>query len=254
MEQVASIAFSSNTCAAAIEVATLSDLPDALQRLGFQPPRRTLVNVGGAGKMSKEDMERVRLLFDRVVGPLAALYGIVVVDGGTAAGVMRVAGEVRAAAGFDLIGVAAVGTVKIPGRDQQPPQGADLDAHHSHFVLVPGTAWGAESGWISDVASTLSVDQPSATLLSNGGDIAWDDVDVSVRARRPVIVVAGTGRTADMLAGAVRGDRTNARAESLVASGLIQVVDPAHDLRQTIQVLTTMLRLPAEEALARLDV
>ena len=49
-----------------------------------------------------------------------------------------------------------------------------------------------------------------------GGAIAWDDVVESVAARRQVIVVAGSGRTADALAQRARARCEDARLVTVV--------------------------------------
>jgi hypothetical protein len=53
----------------------------------------------------------------------------------------------------------------------------------------------------------------------NGGDVARRDVEASVEAGRAVVIVAGSGRAADELAGEVQG--------GLFASGLVVVAAPA---------------------------
>jgi hypothetical protein len=60
------------------------------------------------------------------------------------------------------------------------------------------------------------------TVLVNGGDTAWEDVRHSVEAGRPAIAVAGSGRTADRLAQALRGEIADERAIALSASGLLR--------------------------------
>jgi hypothetical protein len=62
----------------------------------------------------------------------------------------------------------------------------------------------------------------------NGGDIVYSDVARSVKAGRPVLTVAGSGRTADELAAAVRGDPADDRAVALARSHLVRAV-PAGD-------------------------
>jgi hypothetical protein len=94
-------------------------------------------------------------------------------------------------------------------------RGEVLQPHHTHFLLVPGDHWGDESPWIARVATLLAGEAPSVTLLVNGGEISRQDVAHSLAAGRPVLVVAGTGRLADELAG------------SQERSPLLQVVDLA---------------------------
>jgi hypothetical protein len=90
-----------------------------------------------------------------------------------------------------------------------------LEPHHVH-LLVPGDAWGDESPWLAEVASVVAGDHPSVTLLVNGGETTYIDAAQSIQRRRPVIVLAETGRTADAIAAAdtVEDDRAAAIAKS----------------------------------------
>ena len=55
---------------------------------------------------------------------------------------MRLTGKATAAAGqhIPLVGVAAFGTITLPGGDDRLDK-ARLEPHHGHFVLVPGSKW-----------------------------------------------------------------------------------------------------------------
>jgi hypothetical protein len=61
-----------------------------------------------------------------------------------------------------------------------------------------------------------------------------------VDAGRPVITLAGSGRTADMLAAAIRGDDSDRRAAELVDSGLVRAADVT-DRHELAQVLNDVL-------------
>jgi hypothetical protein len=152
-----------------------------------------------------------------------------VVDGGTDAGVMRLMGRARSEtrATFPLIGVAAIGTVTLPGASPPRPDAAPLEPNHTHFVLAPGSEWGDDSSWLARSASVLAEGAPSVTVVVNGGEHTWTDVSQSVRADRPVIAVSGSGRAADALANVLRGEAPDWRAKELAASGLVQAVDMA---------------------------
>jgi hypothetical protein len=78
-------------------------------------------------------------------------------------------------------------------------------------------------------------------VLVNGGEIAWDDVAESVEATRPVIVIEGSGRTADTLASAMRGVQVNGRAQKLIASGLLHSIDPAGGIESLTRTLKNYL-------------
>jgi hypothetical protein len=218
------IGFKGGQTATAVGVDQPSDLSAALAALGLQAPPLVVVLIGGAGLMDARDLDRLRPLFERSLVPVAERLGLVVIDGGTDAGVMRLIGRARtrAAARFPLVGVPAVGTVRFPGKHRRGrrrwslkhPGGRrrwPLDAHHPRFVLVPGAAWGDEAPWIARAATELAV--------------------------------AGSGRAADQLASAVRGGPAEERAVRLGASGLVEAVD-ADDLAALDRAVGARLRRP----------
>lgn len=230
--------FSDERTAQAVRVWQLDELPRALVKLGLAAPTPVIAVVGGAGGLRPGKLARLRPLFVRALAPLAQALGAAVVDGGTDAGVMRLMGRARAAVGgtFPLIGVAARETVTLPSSQVPAPrtgsdqQTAPLEPHHTHFVLVPGVSWGDESAWLSEVAGALADGAGSVTVLVNGGAVALKDASHSLRAGRKVIAVGGSGRTADLLAGALRGDAVEALAAELAASGAIRAVHSITDL------------------------
>jgi hypothetical protein len=251
------IGFQGGQTATAVRVDQPSDLSAALAALGLDAPRPVVVLVGGAGLMPAGDLERLRPLFERGLVPVAERLGVVVIDGGTDAGVMHLIGRARtrAEARFPLVGVPAVGTVRFPGKHPRArrrwPLGKYLgarrrwwlDAHHPHFVLVPGAEFGDEAPWIARVATELAGGWPSVSVLVNGGEIAYTDMACSLHAGRPVLAVAGSGRTADQLASAARGGPADERAVRLAASGLVEVVD-ADDLEALDRAVGARLRRP----------
>jgi hypothetical protein len=60
-----------------------------------------------------------------------------------------------------------------------------------------------------------------------------------------VLVAVGSGRTADVLAAVVRGEASDARADELVATGLVQMLDPPDGPARMLEVLRGMLALGA---------
>jgi hypothetical protein len=233
--------FTDGSRATAVRVSTPDEIPSALTELGLIAPRPTLVVVGGAGGLEEADVERLRALFTAAIVPAIAAHGGLGVDGGTLSGVMRLFGESRAATGadFPLIGVLAEGTVQLPG-DENRSERAELESRHTHFVLVPGDQWGDESPWIPRVAGVLAGGAPSVTVLFNGGRIALDDVEHSLEAGRKVIVVAGSGRSADALAAALDGEPADERIAGLAASGMIRAL-PVDDPPGLTRALSAVL-------------
>ena len=217
------------------------DLPTALSALSLETKRPTLVLVGGASKLSPEDFKKVESLFFQVLAPLAQELGLTVVDGGTDAGIMRLIGNARAAirGTFNLIGVAPLGLVDLPDQPATGEDSAPLEEHHTHCILIPGNQWGDESPWIARVASTLAAGSPSTAILINGGEVTWKDAQSNVAVERTVVVIDGSGRTADILADAIAGDDvTDQRAQPLVDSGFLACLD----LNQSVEQLRTHIR------------
>lgn len=208
------------------------ELPTTLDRLGLRLGRPVLVLVGGAGRMDEDDVRALDAVLRQAVLPAVVERDAAVVDGGTDSGVMRAMGRARsdAHANFALIGVAAEGTVRVPGDDAPKLEdAADLEGNHTHLVLVPGHTWGDESVWIAQVADVIAAESPSVTILVNGGEIAFTDVSSSLERRRPVVVLAGTGRTADAIAAAREASGADSRADRIADSPLTTIV-PVQDL------------------------
>jgi len=192
-----------------------SELEELPERLGLAQ-RRCLVLVGGAAGLAPDDA--LPHVFRDVVARVASSLEALVVDGATDAGVMRLIGRARAetAPSFPLVGVVPAALAR------------DLEPNHSHVVLVPGSDWGDETPWLAGVATALAGPYASATLVVNGGEITWADAEASVATGRPVVVLAGSGRTADAIAAG-----TDDRAVRLAASGLLHVAD-ADGLEQAL--------------------
>jgi hypothetical protein len=227
MEQPFEITFPTGLIAEVIQITSSADLDFVLQTLGIDSRRPAIVVIGGASKLSTSDFNRVQQLFVKVLAPLAQKWRAAVIDGGTDAGVMRLMGQARMAiaADFPLVGVIPIGLAALPDKEAPSPVAAPLEANHTHFVLVPGSKWGDESPWIANIASAIANATASVTVLVNGGEVSWKDASESIEAERSLIVVAGSGRTADILANAVRGQSTDSRAEEIVSSGLVQAID-----------------------------
>jgi hypothetical protein len=211
-----------------------SDLASVIADLDLPRSVPTLVILGGAGSLTGHDAELLEPLFAELAAT-AERVGAAVVDGGTDRGVMRLLG--RAHGGehdSPLLGVAVAELVAPPGAadDSRCP----LEPNHTHVLLVPGTEWGEEVPWLARVATMLADGAPSVTVLVNGGEISYDDVEASITEGRPVLVAAGSGGTADELAAAARGEAADDRARALAGSELVRVVDFGKDSGLTTEI------------------
>lgn len=210
---------------------------EALAALHLLPPRPTLVIIGGAGLMPPESLRALKPLFEQVLAPLAEELNLTVLDGGTDAGVIHLMGQARQRIGgqFPLVGVLPQGQAKLPNAAH--PGAHDLEPNHTHFFLVPGTDWGSESPWLSDLATQMALNAPALTLLINGGNVTLTDFQISLAAGRPVVVVVGSGRLADDIATAMEGQIDSPPSSSL--HQLVQHYGPSGQL--TLMALTLPL-------------
>ena len=176
----------------AINISENSEIPEALTQLGIPHPKSVIVLVGGASGIGWLDKFPMRKAIG-IITRLAEETQSVVLDGGTQAGIMKEIGRQRKRdkLSFPLIGVVFDNLIM-----KEEPKSI-LDPNHTHFFLVPGDDWGAESAWISKIATSIAGDNKSITILVNGGNISRTDVEYSLLENRPVFIMRGTGRLAD---------------------------------------------------------
>lgn len=228
--------------AAIATVQSLQEMKAAIADMSISVNCPVLVVIGGASKISAADYELIQQLFVKVLAPIAQKWQAAIVDGGTDTGVMQLMGRARQQiqGTFPLIGVSPVGLVTLPGQAIDSEQAAPLEPHHSHFLLVPGSNWGDESSWLAAAASEIAQSAPSVTVLLNGGEITWEDAlqNVTVQ-QRPLIVISGSGRAADLITAGLRGEPTDDRAIPLIDSGRVQAIEltDLHQLDRTIEAM-----------------
>jgi hypothetical protein len=219
-----------------------SNLAQALAEVGLVGRHPVIVLIGGEIDAPQADVTRRAI---EVISRLAEDLNAVVIAGGTDMGVMSEIGQIKSQNQykFPLVGVTPEELVTWP---DGPHSGKflgwgekrwQLEPHYSHFILVPGSAFGDESPWIIDAASILSKDRPSMTILIGGGEVSRKDIELSLEMGRRVIALSRTGRLADDFA---RQPERNK---------LITVI-PAHAEQRIIEEIQTALSIDktSEEA------
>jgi hypothetical protein len=181
-------------------------------------------------------------LFADGVTPVAAELGALIIDGGTQFGVTAMMGEALAArpGTCQLLGIAPEGKIAHPevSRSFAVSDGAPLEPNHSHFVLVESDVWGDDTGKMLEL--TRAFNAPIVAILVNGGAIATDEAQQSVRNGWQLLVIEGSGRFADELSAVVRnGQSANSVEISEIArSGhptLFHIDDAAEKLRDELR-------------------
>jgi hypothetical protein len=246
--EILTVPFQNGNSAQALWLASHHTSRQALETMELLQPSPALVIIGGASLMTPESLDQLQTVFNQVLAPMAQALNLTVLDGGTDAGVIHMMGQARHHIGgdFSLIGVVPQGKVRLP-HDSGPAAGDDrhdLEPHHTHFFLIPGDDWGSESPWLADFASQVAANQPSLTLLINGGKVALTDLQANLATGRPALVLAGSGRLADTIALAL-GDvhsPDDSSIRELIAtyqpSGQLAVLDlslPTDQMRDRLQ-------------------
>ncbi|HEX3619428.1 MAG TPA: hypothetical protein VHU16_03575 [Candidatus Udaeobacter sp.] len=209
-----------------------------LGALGIVSPRAVILLFGGAAGLDDSRKAHLATLFAEGVTPVAAELGALIIDGGTQSGVMAIMGEAVAQhpGTCQLLGIAPKGKIAHPEivGASAASDGASLEPHHSHFVLVETAEWGGETTTMLELARAFNA--PTVAILVNGGAIAADEALQSVRNGWPLLVLEGSGRFADELSAAVRDGQSakSAKIGEIARSGrvaLFQVDNAAQKLK-----------------------
>jgi len=242
MPQSMIIQFSSSQTVPAVSVRGGEDLALALSILRIPIGRPAISLVGGAAGLDRPEFTEVRMRMRPLLLELfrfAVERGAVLIDGGTFSGVMRLAGEARAAttAEVHLVGVAPSGLVTWPGKPRSA-DAAPLDANHTAFMLVEGDRWGVESDVLAALPFIIANKSVPLEIVVNGGAVTRHDVRSFVAQGGTVLTWGGTGRFADDLAAAVLDGRSeDSELSALLNTGRIY----RFDIQQPVEVLNRIL-------------
>jgi len=216
------ISFSNNRSALAVIPTATSTAEEIKQVLNVPPPQAVILSIGSADSLDEALIPRLTQLYGRGMARAATAAKALIIDGGTAAGVMSLMGEGVAAQGYrsPLIGVAPMSKVSFEGSENTA--GTQLEPNHTHFVLTEGKDWGSETSTMFSLltaftnqtseASHQTIDGtitkssvtkiPAVVILAGGGQVAKTEVIRSVRQNLPLIIVKGSGGLADEIAAA----------------------------------------------------
>lgn len=210
----------------ALRITTPRSLSEGLRDLELSSPLPTVVLSGHLHHTEAALHTQFATFFSEGIAQAAEKLGAVVIDSGVDSDIIRLMGSARKQIGahFALLGVAAEGMISVSGEERSHRASLPFEPHHSHLVLVPGERLGDESPWIADIADVIAGSKPSLLIVVGGGEIAWEDIENSVASGRPILVLAGSGGTADIVAQALIDRKTSAGASRLPADGRFQIV------------------------------
>lgn len=229
---------------------------DILRALDISRSQALIMIAGGAANLNEALAPHLAKLCSDGITRAAAHTHAMIIDGGTQAGVMEILGQslVEHHHKITLLGVAPAAMVTYPGapqvRQELMSDSAPLDPNHSHFVLVESDMWGGETETMYALAEALSEHIPVMTLIVNGGTITKTEALRSIRYGWPLLVIEGSGRLADEIAG--QWGKKSAQIEDeeereIIAEGnicLFPAMGSPNDLMQCI----TELILPQRDS------
>jgi hypothetical protein len=232
----------STPAAAAQRVVVLptGGLEQALAEAGLIAGRPVVVLIGGAAKLGHSTTDLASVVRDGVIA-VAQAEGATVVDGGTDSGVMALAGRARRelAATLPLVGVAPIGKVTAAGVPGAHGTTA-LEPNHSHQLLAAGEEWGSEAPSLINAARVIGARRPIVAVLVDGGPLALREALECAAQGWPLITLAGSGRTADVLADYARG--SDDPGLSAAAHNALHIVELAAGPADLAELLRTLLR------------
>lgn len=238
----------------AVRAAHADDPAAIVNALGIIPSGPAVAVMGGAGLMTDESLAASRRMIEDGLCAFAEAHRATIVDGGTTAGVMGLLGMARRQRGytFALVGVVPETKIELPGTIN-PDKEAELDAGHSHFVLVKGAGWGDESKLLAAVAAAAGVSQgPHPAIIGaiiNGGEVVAAEAYARATGtlQFPLLVFAGSGRFADALAAAYRaGHSDDTRMQAILEQGTIFVRSVYDDPADLCRWLEEFFGLPRQ--------
>jgi len=190
------IGFPGSRTARLLRVARGTPARAIIAALQLPVPAGVLCLNGGTEEPAVEAAEPLRRLLSDGLARMARSESLTVITGGTAAGIFALFGGGVAAWGTSapVIGVAPGGPLVWPGGGQGH---TPLEPHHSHFVIVEGKGWGDETATMYALAAEWKKDCPGVAVFAGGGEITLREMRANVQADRPMILLAGSGRSTD---------------------------------------------------------
>ena len=222
------ITFDPDHIAKAIIIASTTDPPaDVLEVMRLEKmPKGILSITGGTGKFPAELEQQTRIIIESAIVPLAYEYNLMVIDGGTNAGVIQIIGDAvekarsiypqvigsEAPSEFTsrppLVGFAPRPKVLAPSIEQIEENSVSLDQNHTYFILISDVEdWGGEVEYMFSFIEYLVLEQniPALQIIFNGGRITIKEVHYAVLQHRPVLLLEGSMRAVEVIAAVLDG-------------------------------------------------
>lgn len=156
---------------------------------------------GNAASLEPKVSLKLEQLFSRGIVRAAQESHAMILDSGIDAGAMSIVGRSLTDQNKDLalVGMVAADSINCPN-DPNAKEGLDLEANHSHFILLPEDKPQAKLQTLFNLVIHLEKQMSVVNLVVCGDDGNKAEVLRSVRLGLPVILMEGSGGLADTIA------------------------------------------------------
>ncbi len=235
---------------------------DIISEFNLNPlPKGILCISGGAKGFPPEAVKPTARLIECAIAPLVFEHNLLIIDGGTKAGVMHLIGQVLRKVKYGdpatqntflpqecefetlpLMGfvpetkVTYHGAVPLPGRE------IELDRNHTYCVLVnEAQDWGEEVECMFTFLDYLAYMKhlPIVHIVANGGRVTIKEVHRSMQKRRHIIVLEGSARASKVIGAALGGasqkELTDLFAEHNITTQIHEIAETLSWLKEIVE-------------------
>eukprot|EP00753_Platysulcus_tardus_P011971 PLAT3327.5.p1 GENE.PLAT3327.5~~PLAT3327.5.p1 ORF type:complete len:1805 (+),score=909.40 PLAT3327.5:47-5416(+) len=175
---------------------------EIVERLALSEHDCMVAVFGGASRLHMMLIPALQALVREGIVTFAGNNNALLMSGGTDSGIMRELGKAagRSDSRLQLLGVCPAGLAVWPGGPERDGDSCALEQNHTDFVLPDSASWGGETDTMFAIFRHLSKRLPSVAVLCNGGEISKSEAWHVTQAGVPLVVIEGSGRTADAIA------------------------------------------------------
>jgi len=199
--RVESIALPNHNSARLARAALDVSARHVIEALELPAPRALLILNGATAKLDPKVSRHLDELFT-ALARLVIDERITVLTGATNAGIFALFGRALEKGGrlsAPCLGVTAGGCVG---------ELAELEPHHSHFLLAETDEWSAATPIMYELAQALAVECQSLAVFAGGGLVTRTEMLKNVEQNREMILLAGSQGSTDAVVAARSGEPT----------------------------------------------
>lgn len=179
-----------------------------MTRLGLKPRQKLIVLNGGTAKLEPEVASQLGEVLIDGLAQMAASENIMFITGGTNAGVFNLLGQGLQKWKHDTPCI-GVFVKQLACEQENQVDKAQLESHHSHFVMVDGTKWGDERDIMYKLIGYMANYMTVLNVYAGGGELTIREMQAAVEQDCKMLLIGGSGRATDKVLAAHQGQPIN---------------------------------------------